>query len=160
MSSHSSHQMSPYDTDDGLMCGYVLARLYNVLRTLDSNPADLRSEGPFGKCKRLFRALRSLMPTCFQLSCQSARAKDYYSPEDWIQACQGTICDEKRDFTNVSKYRNFLRLDSRGSTKPLSLRKRRWGDTVLACINSLCNNSEGQDRVNCIVNRCQKRSGR
>ncbi len=35
--------------------------------------------------------------------------------------------------------------------------KRRWGDTISACIQSNCNSLSGATRVGCIVQRCQRK---
>ena len=148
------------DDDQGATCDRILTSLHTLIRSLDTLPRDVTSDGPFGTCKRLYRSLRSVMPQCFQSSCQSQRDMDYFSSEAWIQACQSTVCDESTGSTFDEYYESPSSRKRTEITAPLSVSKRRWGDTVLACINSLCNNSEGQARVNCIVHMCQKRSGR
>ena len=41
---------------------------------------------------------------------------------------------------------------------PLKLvQKRRWGDTIGACIQSNCSSFSGATRVGCIVQRCQRK---
>lgn len=145
-------QEPPYESAS--VCYDILERTYSMLKSLDNDILDVSGEGPYGKCKRLFRSLENVMPQCFQQSCEMQDSiSEYFALDPWIQACQSTVCDvEEEEMMSQDE----LDTDNVLMTMP---RKRRWGDTVLACINSLCNNAAGKDRVNCIVNRCQKRSG-
>ncbi|ELT89478.1 hypothetical protein CAPTEDRAFT_227444 [Capitella teleta] len=139
--SRSSDWTYPSFHDDGA-CPHILDRVHSLLMSL-----DFESERPFERCTRLFRSLRIFMPDCFDASCELRELLPYNS---WIDSCHQSMCqqdeadDENDDGVEPQRH---------------TLEKRRWGDTVLACINSLCSDSEGNDRVHCIVNRCQKRSG-
>lgn len=123
-------------------CFQILDRLYSLLSSL--NP---ELDAPYTRCQQLFGTLKTLMPQCFRISCLST---EYLSVDAWIASCQRPLCfDVNGDDME----------DAADNMPNPRITKRRWGDTVLACINSLCGNSEGSDRVSCIVNRCQKRSG-
>jgi hypothetical protein len=114
---------------------------------------EFEADDPYGRCVHLFSALRRFMPTCFESSCLSP---DILPSESWINSCHDIMCQteiDTLDDDDSEEDGQELQL------QPHPLEKRRWGDAVLACINSLCSDSEGSDRVHCIVHRCQKRSG-